>query len=178
MVAHKTSYDFLPKEPKQQCLHMWRKLTAEDTVSLKLLSNGYQCVNCDVVKNFIGKQEDNMSSLTLDLDKLDQELMNELKERTGKTEVEIIKLALYELNLKYVKTEVKITPQPPVFIPIPQVVPSKPVNPFEPNDTNPWPYFPQPYIWYGSEVPGGMKWMSWSTNDIVCNDGHWTSCKK
>ena len=65
--------------------------------------------------------------MTLSLDKLDQEQLSSLKTKTGKSEIEIIKLALNELHGKIVENKKEVAQQNPVYI---YVYPSYPSYPY------------------------------------------------
>jgi len=159
------------KNPKFGCKHTWRKLTTEDTDDISYLNCGWVCTKCNYLKNFVGKPEkveEEMVNISVDLHKLDQEFMSELKERTGKADSEILKLALYELHNVLVKNKIAPFPTVPTFIPIP-VGPSIPVkHPWDVDPINPWDPFPiqQPYIWYSTDTgdASGAKWVSWNSN--------------
>jgi hypothetical protein len=115
-----------------------------------------------------------IKKITVSLDKLDQEQLKALKNKTGKSEAEIIKLALNELHGKIVENKKEVVQLPPVYVYVytsyPSYYPYYPTYPLYPycntktNET--WPT----WIIDGINGTAGMKGVS--SNQITYNDGH------
>jgi hypothetical protein len=86
--------------------------------------------------------------ISLNLSKLEQEYIEELKTRTGMNDSEILKLAISKLRDELCKTQ----PQPLQFIPYPVPVP---LNPYVAPQIQPWP---------------GITWCSATTGSIAIGE--------
>ena len=108
--------------------------------------------------------------MKITLDKLEEDILENLKEETGKSEEDIIKLALYEFNRRMVEDKAQKMQPVAVPYPVPQApyVPVNPVypDPFIPTYPQPWdtkPYYPEPF--------GPSPW------NIPYRNPTWTSAK-
>ena len=94
--------------------------------------------------------------ISLNLSKLEQEYIEELKTRTGMNDSEILKLAISKLRDELCKTQPQPQPQPLQFIPYPVPVP---LNPYVAPQIQPW---IQPWP--------GITWCSATTGSIAIGE--------
>ena len=86
--------------------------------------------------------------MEIKLDKLEETILERLREQTGKSDEDLVKLALWELNRSMQNVQQQMQP---VTIPMPY--PVYPTNPYTPSPsvpTNPWQPVTEPYITWGT----------------------------